>query len=123
MFPYTYNEVTKWSSLAQMRGNQYVLSTLVNAPKASFITKVDLIKGVKVVGHMVTAGGVVLDGVGLFNYYKNPDASHVATPEEAGVNTGVTVISYWIPMAGVTMVLWKDFILEDGKDMPEIRSH
>jgi len=100
-FLFNYNGVTNTRSL-KFYGNPTVSSTLLNAQKASSLNKMNLAKGAKVIGNALAVGSVIVDGAGLYNYYKNPESSYTITPEKFGLNTGITIASYWFPGLGIT---------------------
>lgn len=53
------------------------------------------------VGTVFTGASFIIDGVGVYNYYYNPESSLVVAPEKAAVNTAVGVYSIWAnPVAG-----------------------
>lgn len=44
-----------------------------------------------------------MDGVGVFNYYDNPNSPNAVHPGKAGLNTGMAVYGIWISGPGAAV--------------------
>lgn len=65
------------------RGNQYAKT--FNAAKIG-----------RIAGNGLAGVGTLVDGFGVWNYYQNPNSSHIVHPSKAGVNLGVTAYGIWV---------------------------
>ena len=47
-------------------------------------------------------GGVAMDGIGVYNYYNNPNSPNAVHPAKAGLNTTMGAYGTWVnPAAGI----------------------
>jgi RHS repeat-associated protein len=64
----------------------------------------------KVLSGATFVASSVIDGIGLYNYYQNPTASNVVTPEKAGLNLMYGYAAYVNPYFGVPYALTELFV-------------
>jgi RHS repeat-associated protein len=59
-------------------------------------------------------GGIVLDGVGVYNYYNNPTSVNVVSPGKMGLNTGMAAYGLWINPVGGALYFGVDAFYPGG---------
>jgi hypothetical protein len=68
----------------------------------------------KGIGYAAALAGVIYDGVGVYNYYKNPDAQNVVSPTKFGVNTSMTGYGLFINPAAAMLYFGVDAFYPGG---------
>jgi hypothetical protein len=60
-----------------------------NYPASPYFNRYSFAKVGKIAGRLSFGIGVVSDGIGVFNYYQNPNSPNAVHPGKAGVNTAM----------------------------------
>ena len=56
-------------------------------------------------GYLGAGAGLVFDGIGVYNYYQNPNDPSAVSPAKASLNTGMAAYGLWGGPGGLTLSL------------------
>ena len=64
-----------------------------------YTTTFKIPKSAKLLGKATFVAGVIMDGYGVYEYYRDPNSPNAVHPAKAGLNTGIGIYGFYNPIA------------------------
>lgn len=79
-----------------------------------YVKTYSIAKAASRLGYVAAGIGFVMDGIGVWNYYQNPNSSNAVHPSKAGVNTGMSVYGLFVNPAASMLYFGIDAFYPGG---------